>query len=196
MGEEILGEPYQRRIASKIIDIIDKGLQTCPRLKSRKSIIERVLSSTTVATNMPNSFLPPKVVITTQELIVGMHISLVDTKQVNSNVKLVVKHCILTTLISAGPSFVRGIVQILGVHHRNICANIVRRTLMCDSGVPSWTLTLKNKRSDGILLSTRNAIVDWRAAKFRVSPNKSDVICKKLEVGIFDEKSTHFLMET
>jgi len=196
MGEEILGEPYQRRIASKIIDIIDKELQTCPRLKSRKLIIERVLSSTTVATNMPNSFLPPKVVITMQELIVGIHISLVETKQANSNAKLVVKHCILTTLISAGPSSARGIVQILGVHHRNICANIVRRALMCDSGVPSWTLTLKKKRSDGILLSTRNAIVDWRAAKFQVSPNKSDVICKKLEVGIFYEKPTHFLMET
>jgi hypothetical protein len=49
---------------------------------------------------------------------------------------LVVKHCILITSISAWPSFARGIVQILGVHHRNICANIVRQALMCDSGVP------------------------------------------------------------
>jgi len=81
MGEEILREPYQRRIASKIMDIIDKELQTCPRLKSRKLIMERVLSSTTLAINMPNSFLLPKVVITMQELVVGMRISLVETKQ-------------------------------------------------------------------------------------------------------------------
>jgi hypothetical protein len=67
---------------------------------------------------------------------------------------------------------------------------------MCDSGVPLWTLTLKKKRSDGILPSTRNVIVDWWAAKTRISPNKNDVICKKLKVGIFDEKPTHFLMET
>jgi len=84
----------------------------------------------------------------------------------------------------------------LGVHHQNVCADIVRQALMCDSGVPLWTLTLKKKRSDGILPSTRNVIVDWWAAKTRISPNKNDVICKKLEVGIFDEKPTHFLMET
>jgi len=67
---------------------------------------------------------------------------------------------------------------------------------MCDSGVPLWTLTLRKKISDGILPSTRNVIVNWWATKTPVSLNKSDVICKRLEVGIFDEKPTHFLMET
>ncbi len=33
----------------------------------------------------------------------------------------------------------------LGVHHRNVCVDIVRQALMCDSGVPLWTLTLKRR---------------------------------------------------
>jgi hypothetical protein len=119
-----------------------------------------------------------------------------ETKQANSNVILVVKHYILTTSISARASSTRGIGQMLGVHHWNVCVAIVCRTLMCDSGVPLWTLKLRKKRSDGILPSTKNVIVNWWAVKNRVSPNKSDVTCKRLEVGIFDEKPTHFLMET
>jgi hypothetical protein len=125
VGKEILRERDQIIIASKIMDIIDKELHTCPRLESRKLIMERVLSNTTLATSMPNSFLPPKVVIAMQELVVGMCISLVETKQANSNAKLVVKHCIFRTSISVGASSTRGIVQMFSVHHWNICATIV-----------------------------------------------------------------------
>jgi hypothetical protein len=78
---------------------------------------------------------------------------------------LVVKHCILTTSISARTSSTRGIVQMLGVHHRTVYVAIVCRALMCDSGVPLWTLILRNKRSDGIVPSTKNVIVNWWAVK-------------------------------
>jgi hypothetical protein len=40
-----------------------------------------------------------------------------ETKQANSNVKLVAKHYILIVAISAGPSCVRGVARMLGVHH-------------------------------------------------------------------------------
>jgi hypothetical protein len=43
----------------------------------------------------------------------------VETKQVNFNVKLDAKHCILTVVVSArlGASSVKGITRMLGVHH-------------------------------------------------------------------------------
>jgi len=65
VAKEILREQDQRRIASKIVDIVNKELQTCAWLESKKLILERALSSTTLVASMPNSFLPPKVVITT-----------------------------------------------------------------------------------------------------------------------------------
>jgi hypothetical protein len=67
---------------------------------------------------------------------------------------------------------------------------------MCDSGVPLWTFRLRKKRSDGILPSIKNVIVNWWAVKTQVSINKSEVTRERLEAGISDEKPTHFLMET
>jgi hypothetical protein len=67
---------------------------------------------------------------------------------------------------------------------------------MNDSGVPLWTFTLRKKRSDDFFPSTRNVIMNWWVAKTQVSLNKSDVTLKRLEARIYDEKPTHFLMDT
>ncbi len=77
VAEEILREWDQRKTFFKIVDIIDKELRTCPRPKTNKLIMERILSNTTLVTNMLVSFLPPKVVITTQKLVAWMCTSLV-----------------------------------------------------------------------------------------------------------------------
>ncbi len=50
---------------------------------------------------MPNFLLPPKVAMATKEVVVGMCVSLHETKQSNFNVKLATKHCILVGIISA-----------------------------------------------------------------------------------------------
>jgi hypothetical protein len=85
----------------------------------------------------------------------------VETKQANFNVKLAIKHYILRTTISArlGASFARGITRMFGVHHRNVIATILCQALMCDNGVLLWTFTMRNRRSDGIMPSTKHIIV-------------------------------------
>jgi hypothetical protein len=55
---------------------------------------------------------------------------------------------------------------------------------------------MRKKGNDDNPHVIRNIVVNWWAIKTRVSPNKNDVTKKRLEVGIFDEKPTHFLMET
>jgi hypothetical protein len=55
-----------------------------------------------------NFLFASKVVITMEDLIVGMHISLVETKQENFNVKLVAKHYIFTSAITVGASICKG----------------------------------------------------------------------------------------
>jgi hypothetical protein len=57
---------------------------------------------------------------------------------------------------------------------------------MSDNGVPLWTFTLRKKKSDDFLPSTKNVIMNWWATKNLVSPNKSDVTRKRLEVIIFN----------
>jgi hypothetical protein len=49
-----------------------------------------------------------------------MCVSLQKTKHTHSNVQLVVKHNILTTLVNVGAFSVRGMIRVLGVHYPNI----------------------------------------------------------------------------
>jgi hypothetical protein len=86
--------------------------------------------------------------------------------------------------------------RMLGVHHQNISKAIVHQVVTCDTEVPLWTLSMRKKGNDDNPHVIRNIVVNWWAIKTRINPNKNDVTKKRLEVGIFDEKPTHFLMET
>jgi hypothetical protein len=58
-----------------------------------------------------------------------------------------------------------------------------------------WKLSLKKRKINNMLPATRNVIVQWWIEETRVSSNKSEVTRKRLGSGIYDEKTTHFLME-
>ncbi len=145
---------------------------------------------------MPNSFLPPKVAQATQDLMDGMHTSLWEIRRCNSNIKLVAKHCILTIAISTWALSISGIAKVLGVHPTNVSTTITRRILMCENGPLLWSFTMRKKRTNGIPPSICNIIVNWWVIESRVRPNKSEVTRKRLEVGVYGGKPTHFLMET
>jgi hypothetical protein len=59
-----------------------------------------------------------------------------------------------------------------------------------------WCLSMKNKISNGLNMNIKNVVLQWWISKTRVSPNKFDVINKRLETSVYDEKPKHFLMET
>jgi hypothetical protein len=58
-----------------------------------------------------------------------------------------------------------------------------------------WCLSVRKKRTNGILVPVKNVVLQWWVVETQASPNKSNVTRKRLEVGVFDEKLTHFLME-
>jgi hypothetical protein len=58
-----------------------------------------------------------------------------------------------------------------------------------------WRLSLRKKIAN-IFLVTRNAVVQWWTKETRVSSNKNEATKKRLGPDIYDEKTTHFLMET
>jgi hypothetical protein len=45
-------------------------------------------------------------------------------------------------------------------------------------------------------MSIKNVFLQWWITQTWVSPNKFNVIKKRLEIGVYDEKPTHFLLET
>jgi len=120
-----------------------------------------------------------------------------ENKHSNNGVKLVAKHTMLTTTINVhNSSSRRDVARALGVHHRNIIVVLSRHTIIDDNGLTLWSLFIRRKRTDGLFDLLREAIIDWWTFETRVSPNKSDVACKRLEAMVYDEKPMHFLMET
>ncbi len=58
-----------------------KSLFICLGPQSKKLVMEKVFANPTLFFNMPDYFLPPKVDIATKEVVVGMCLSLQETKQ-------------------------------------------------------------------------------------------------------------------
>jgi hypothetical protein len=67
---------------------------------------------------------------------------------------------------------------------------------MCESGVAFWRLLVKEKKTNGIMPEIRYSILRWWAQETRVSPNKSEVAIKRLELGIYNKKPIRFIIET
>jgi hypothetical protein len=73
-------ERYKSRLVFKITQGIHKELFKCPRPKNRKLVMEKVITNPTLQSYLPNYFIPKKLVITIQELVVRMYVSLEKTK--------------------------------------------------------------------------------------------------------------------
>jgi len=67
---------------------------------------------------------------------------------------------------------------------------------MCESGGVLWTLSVRRKKMDGMTAKVKNVVLTWWVSETRVSPNKKDVTRKRIGPGVYDERPTHYLMET
>jgi hypothetical protein len=70
-----------------------------------------------------------------------------------------------------------------------------RWRLVNDVGIPSWSLSIKKKRTNKCTNVVKKATIVWWAFETRINLNKFDVTRKCLDVGVYDEKPTHLLME-
>jgi hypothetical protein len=87
-------------------------------------------------------------------------------------------------------------IRTIGVHVKNILGAILWHNVIDSIGDFLWSLFVKEKKSNGIFFIVKNVVQQRWALKTRISPNKFDVTQQILELGVFDEKLTHFLMET
>jgi hypothetical protein len=87
--------------------------------------MEKVSVNPTLQSSLPNFFIPKRLAIATQELIVGLCISMQEIKHSNSNVKLVAKHVILIAAMSARATSCSNMARVLSIHPRNIVATMV-----------------------------------------------------------------------
>jgi hypothetical protein len=59
-----------------------------------------------------------------------------------------------------------------------------------------WTLSLKKRGYDALLLATKVATISWWIQKTKVSPNRRKVKWNHVVANVFYEKPTQFLTET
>jgi hypothetical protein len=126
-----------------------------------------------------------------------MNKTLQEVRSSKSNLELGNKHCLSFAIIHVGPSSsMIGIVRVLGLHPRNIANALERHRIASNSSISLWSLSIRKHKIDGCTIDVKNVAIAWWAFDTHVSPNKDDVMKKCLEAGVYDEKPTHFLMET
>jgi hypothetical protein len=195
--EEIMDSREKCKLAASISNYIFATLIICPGPQSKKLVLQRVLSNPKIQPNLLNHILPTKIAIAQQEVLVGINKSIKEVRRSNSNVELASKHCLISASINVGPSSsVTRIARVLNIHPRNIFDAYERRRLISDLGIPLWSLSIKKNKIDGCTTVVKKAAICWWASNTRFSPNKFDVTRKHLEVGVYDEKPTHFPIKT
>jgi hypothetical protein len=100
-----------------------------------------------------------------------------ENKQADSGVKLATKHVLLTVIVNAHiESSKRVIARTIGVRVRNISSVILQHNVIDSIGGFLWSLSMKEKKSNGILFIAKNVVQQWCASETRISPKKSNVI--------------------
>ena len=59
-----------------------------------------------------------------------------------------------------------------------------------------WTLSIRKQRSNVLDEDTKAVVLLWWACETRNSPNRKEVVQKRLEDGVIDTKPTQYLMES
>lgn len=135
--------------------------------------------------------------IAEREILSGLVQSLEEVKQAKNKVELATKHAILTAVVSSGSSgSIRKKARLLGVHHRNVSAAILRRKKMNSRERFQWVLSVRKVRVDVLSNATKNAVVKWWISETRMSPNRKEVVRKRIGPGDYEEKPTQYLLET
>lgn len=79
---------------------------------------------------------------------------------------------------------------------------IIRKNLQCNAKAYGceqfflWTLSIRKRGYDALLLATKVATIAWWIQKTKVSPNRRKVTHNYVVANVFYEKPTQSLMET
>ena len=187
-----------RRGAQRILHSIDETLQEFTSTEDRGRVLQRVFSYAGSSTDLlsTSSHLGSGGRIQS-DILSGLKRSLSEVKAARTGAQLATKHAILTAVVSgSSSSSLRGQARLLEVHPRNIALAVARRKVMEESTVFKWTLSVRKRRSDVLDEDTKAVVLLWWACETRNTPNRKEVVRKRLLDGTIDTKPTQYLMES
>jgi hypothetical protein len=104
---------------------------------------------------------------------------------------------VIIPMVASGNTSMRQTSLVTGIHRRNFQVGIVRwLTLEARVDRSLWALCGKSKRIDATPLNVRELVVDFWCLNSRVSPNRKDVVRKRIDGGVWETHATHHLMES
>jgi hypothetical protein len=120
-----------RKATNVILQSIEKTLVAFLSILTNGLVMRKVIDDPIVKDVIPDMMGLAKDALVEKNLLLGVVHSLFDVKRPNTNVKLVTKHAILTTLVNGGStSSLRQKTRLLKVHPRNITMVVHHRELM------------------------------------------------------------------
>lgn len=154
--EDSMSRREENRLASVIVECIQRNLDICPGPRSRRSVIGRVLNHKGLCFDVPDYVLPKKVALAQQEILRSVTIRLDEVRNANSASKLAIKHAILdASVLEQGDSSARQVAKVLRIHHRNVSKAVVRREILHTAGDFLFSLSVRTKRVDGLGLEEK-----------------------------------------
>ena len=125
------------------------------------------------------------------DIVSGLKQSLSEVKVSRTVAQLGTKHAILIAVISgSSSSSLHSQAKLLDVHPQNIALALARRKVMEASIVFKWTLSIRKQRSDVLDEDIKAVVLLCWACETRNSPNRKEVVQKRLGDNVIDTKPT------
>lgn len=182
---------------NRIIEVLESELISCPGPHSRSELFNALWSHPSVKLNLPDFYLPPREAKAQMEVIENLTSELDAVKGVQSKEKLVVRGALLSAAVSSEVSNVRAIARVLRTSTSNVKNAHTRRRSLEESGTSVWAAPQRRQRSDVLSEETVEAVRAWWTSETRVSPNKKEVVRKRVPSSTtVEEHATHYLLES
>ena len=180
-----------------VIEVLESQLISCHGPTSKIQLLDALWSHPSVKLNLPDFYLPLKEAKAQMELLENLTNELDVVKGVQSKDKLVVRGALLSAAVSTKVSDVRAIAKLLKTSIVNVKNPRYKCRALEESGSSVWVAPRRRQRSDVFSEETVNAVRVWWTTETKVSPNKKDVVRKRVPSSkTIEGHATHYLLES
>lgn len=193
---DVLCRRDQVNIASRIVQCIVEELKNCPGPFSRHSVIDRVMGDNVVWPLLPPHYPHPVEAKALQSFLESFKSELNAVKNPYSNNMLARKGALLDAAVGSGVSGVRALSRVLQTKTANISRALDRQHSRSDDATSKFVPLQRTKRHDGLTALVKETVIAFWHNYTRVSPNKKDIVRKRIGPRSYDSHPTHYLTET
>lgn len=183
------------KMANRIVQCIVDELKNCPGPLSRHGVIDRVMGDNVVWPLFPDYYPHPVEAKAIESFVASFKSELDAVKNPYSNNLLARKGALLDAAVVSGVSGVRALSRVLSIKADNISRAVSRQSSRSEA-TSKFVPLVRAKRQDGLPELVKETIKTYWHEQTRVSPNKKDIVRKRIGVRLYESHPTHYLTDT